>query len=282
MARQWRGNRRLIIVAALTAVAALAIDGPPATAATLRLSVQPDQVSAASVVTVTATGTADDNPTSCPAGIGCGLTVFVIRSGSCPAQPAPLVSVADPIVDFLTAQGMLALVGSTPGPFSVNGDYFLDGAPTAAGQGNAADGYNSSPWGTFSFCGYLQDATAAASFTNDPPDELDVLGHGVLRMSYSVIDVFSATCGSPPCQVQLTEQAFAAGRRIRGLDSGPVTSTIASTAPIPVSLERDVIDQALLKRTIARRGSAALHFTATVTDAGGGHTTAKRAIEIIR
>jgi hypothetical protein len=281
MARSWHGRRALTMVAALTAVAALAIEVSPAFAAALQLSVQPDQVTGTSVVTVTVTGTADNNPTSCPAAIGCDLTVFVIANGSCPAQPAPLVVAQDPVVPFYTSQGLVALVGTSPGPFSVTSDYFLDGAPTAADQGDPADGYNGSPWGTFIFCGYLQDATATASFTNSPPDELDVFGHGEVRLPYSRINVFSVTCASPPCEVALTEQAFAAGKRVSGLDGRPASSTISSTVPVVVSLQRAALDQALLKRSVARRGSVALYFTATVTDASGGHATGNRTIEIV-
>ena len=232
------------------------------------------------MVTVTATGTADANPT-CVREIGCGLTVFVITSGSCPADPTVLANAGDIVLPFYSG-GQLTFPGTAPGPFSVNSDFFLDGAPTADRQGDAADGYNGSPWGTFGFCGYLQDATATASFTNNPTDALDVLGNGELLLANSHIDVFSAICASAPCQVVLTEQAFAGGKRVRGLDSGRVVSTIESTTPVVLSLQRAALDRALLKRTIARHRSAELHFSATLTDASGVQTTANRTIEIVR
>jgi hypothetical protein len=236
-------------------------------------------------VTVTATGVSDENPTACPAGIGCLLTVFVIRSGTCPAQPVTLVSTSASVVDFLTPEGLPALVGATPGQFAASGDYFLDGAPTASGQGSVSDGYTGSRWGTFIFCGYLQDATATATFTNEPRDELDILGPGRIRLPYSTIDVYAATCASPPCTVRLSERASAADRRVAGLDStvsSAIDASAASSGSVPVGQTRGAINQALLRRVLARRGSVELRFTATISDSGGGRLTATRTIVVSR
>jgi hypothetical protein len=278
-----RGRRLLAYLAASPAVATLTlVASAAASTATLRLSVTPDQVSGASVLTVTAAGLAGPSPTVCPAGVGCELNVFVIRTGSCPAQPQPLVTAEDRVVVFLTSRGLPALVGTTAGPFKASGDFFLDGAPTATGQGNASDGYNASRWGTFIFCGYLQDARATATFTNRPPDELDVLGPARLRASAAPIDVYSATCAAPPCRVELSERAFAAGRDIPALDADLPSTIDRRSSPTVVALPQGALDEALLERTIRSYGSVALHFTSTVTDARGYYTSAERTIVLVR
>jgi hypothetical protein len=275
-------RRALPILAATCALATLAVTAPGAAAAALNLSVQADQSGGAAVVTVTATGSSDEKPTSCPAGIGCLLTVFMIRSGTCPAQPATLVSTGVSVVDFLTPEGLPALVGASPGPFAASGDYFLDGAPSASGQGSVDDGYTGSRWGTFIFCGYLQDATATVTFTNEPRDELDILGPGRIRIPYSTIDVFAVTCGSPPCTVILSEHALTAGQRVAGLDSSVTTAiaAAASNGSVPIEQTRSAINQALLRRTLARHAAVELRFTATISDSGGGTLTATRTIVV--
>jgi hypothetical protein len=269
------GARRAL---AAIGVFAAAIAGPPAAcAATLQLSIKPEQVTAASAVAVKATGTAG-NPSSCVSGIGCELTVFVIRGGSCPADPTALLG--DPnLVVFETAQGLPALVGTRPGAFSVTGTYFLNGAPNGAGQGKATEGYTESLWGTFIFCGYLQDATAVVTFTNSRPDELAVSGPGDVRLPHSKIELYSVSCGAPPCRIKLTERAFVRRKHIAGLDRRNLPPIIeGGGGGYAVSFAQSELRQTLLRQTIARYGSLVLHFTATMTNAAGVRTTAKRTI----
>lgn len=275
-----RPRRSSVILVAIGVLAAVAAGASLATAATLELSVKPEQRSGASVVRVMAAGTADAAPASCPAAIGCELTVFVIRSGACPATPTSLIADQN-IVVFLSKRGLPALIGTTPGPFSASGDYFLDGAPRASGQGNGAEGYTQSRWGTFIFCGYLENASATATFTNVQPDGLELSGRGSVRLPDLRIAVFSATCASPPCQITLSERAFAGGRRIPSLDSrSPSVETVAGNGPYQVSAPAGSLSPTLLRRTVTRYGSVALHFTGTVSDAAGGRVSAARTIVV--
>jgi hypothetical protein len=277
-------GRTLRRITGVAAVALLIAAAPPvARAATLELTVTPLQASHTSVVRVTATGSADANPSACPPGVGCELTVFVIRSGTCPAQPSLLVSNANTVV-FLTSAGLPALIGTKPGPFSATGDYFLDGAPTAGGQGNAGDGYTQSRWGTFLFCGYLQDAAASASFVNARPDELDPFGPGAVHLPVARVAVYAATCAALPCRVRVSVSAFAGGRPVPGLTgrSGESITSSPSGGPAVVSFPLAVLNRNLLGQTIARKGYVRLRFTTTITDAHGGHTTASRTITFTR
>jgi hypothetical protein len=255
-----------------------------ALAATLHIALTPVQHTPTSVVRVIATGSADAAPTACPPGIGCELTVFVIRQGSCPAQAAALLGDPD-IVVFLTKAGLPALIGTTPGPFAVSSDYFLDGAPTAAGQGNADDGYTASAWGTFTFCGYLQDATAVSSFTNPPPDQLAPAGPPRVRLNAGPLSVYSATCAALPCRIVLRERAFARSRHLAVLDRRDLGSVLDGAAPaggFPVSFPIRGPMRAALTRAIARFGAVSLRFTATVIDADGGRVTAARRLIVSR
>jgi len=275
-------RRRALAVVAAGVLAAVAATLPVASAAKLRLSVKPDQPSSALAVTVVATGTADGNPTRCPLGIGCELTVFVLRSGACPAKPTARL-INDPfIVDFLTSRGLPSLIGTTPGSFSASGDFFLDGAPNARTQGSAVEGYTQSRWGRFIFCGYLQDARARTTFTNPQPDELDLLGHAEVRQRARRIDVYSVLCAAPPCHIRLTERAYAAGRHVPALDDQSLSPLLQSAATYDgsyaVAFREGAAFRALLKSAIARHGSVVLHFTGTVIDARGGRAEAARTI----
>jgi hypothetical protein len=273
------------LVALLAATAGLAAAAPPADAATLRLSVAPAQTpDIAGAVRVTVSGTADERPVSCPAGIGCELTIFVIRSGICPAQPAALLD-DENIVVFLTPTGLPALLGTTPEPFTATADYFLDGAPTAGRQGNAAEGDTESILGTFIFCGYLGDATASATFENRPVDQLDTAGPGRLRVTAAGITVYRATCASPPCSVRLTERAFAGPRPLAALgrrELPQITENGSGDDTYVVSFSPALLDAARLRRALARHGSIELRFRATLTDAAGARITARRTIVIHR
>jgi len=279
--------RRVCVVIGAAAIAMMlgAVSGTPdARAATLHIAVMPLQHMPTSVVKVVATGSVDPAPAQCPAGIGCELTVFVIRGAACPPQPAPLLGDPD-VVLFLTNDGLPALVGTMPGPFTVSSDYFLDGAPTAAGQGNTQEGYTRSAWGTFSFCGYLGDATAAASFTNAPPDQLSPAGPPQVRLGRGTLSVYSVTCAVPPCRIVLRERAFARGRHLAGLDSPETPPLLDNGTPaggFPVSFPVQGPFRAALTRAVARYGAVTLRFTATVTDAGGGHATAPRLVIVTR
>jgi hypothetical protein len=187
-------------------------------------------------------------------------------------------------VAFLTSAGLPALIGTRPGPFSVTSDYFLDGSPTAGGQGNAADGYTQSRWGTFIFCGYLQNATASATFINTRPDELDPFGPSAIHLRSAEVTVYSATCAALPCRVLVSVRAFAASRNVPGL-AGQQLETISGTTSggrSVVSFSLNALNVALLDRTIARFGYVTLRFTTTLTDARGRHSTATRTIMVRR
>jgi hypothetical protein len=271
------GARRTLVGIGVLVVA---IGGPPvASAATLQLSIKADQAISASAVTVKATGTAD-SPSSCASGTGCELSVFVIRGGSCPADATPLLG-DNNLVTFETAQGLPALVGTRPGPFSVTGTYFLNGAPNGAGQAKATEGYTESPWGTFIFCGYLQDAVAVATLTNRRPDELAVSGPGDVHLPQSKIELYSVSCAAPPCRIKLSERAFVRGKHIAGLDRQNLKPIAEGGGEAyTVSFAQSGLRQALLRRTIARYGALELRFAATMTDAAGGRTTATRTIAL--
>jgi hypothetical protein len=273
------------LAALVAATAGLAAVAPPADAATLRLSVAAAQTpNTSGAVRVTASGTADEHPAPCPAGIGCELTIFVIRTGMCPVQPAALLG-DENIVVFLTPTGLPALLGTSPGPFTATADYFLDGAPTAGRQGNAAEGDTESILGTFTFCGYLGDATASATFENRPVDALDTAGPGRARVTAAGITVYRATCAVEPCTVRLTERAFAGDRPLAALGTrelGPITESGSKDDTYVVRFPSEALDAAPLRRALARRGAIELRFKATLTDAAGGHATARRTIVIHR
>jgi hypothetical protein len=145
-------------------------------------------------------------------------------------------------------------------------------------------------------------------------DALTNYGSSTVYVPFKRIYAFSVRCAALPCQIKLAEHATSKGHPITGLDrlnEPPITMTEQPSAgPEPHCTEEEELEngascpkkeaweeaqaeavyavwftpsdlnRAILNRTLDHNGSVALHFAATLIDATGKTTAARRLITL--
>lgn len=127
----------------------------------------------------------------------------------------------------------------------------------------------------------LLSSAAAMAAATSPPDALTNHGPGTVKVPFSRLYGFVATCHAIPCRIQLVvASATAGGHRIRGLFKATPAYVMTKPSGVSVWLVPKEFNAKLLHSTLTRYGSVRLQLAGTLVDANGAKVIAKRTVTL--